>query len=436
MVAAQVPPPPKEGAERKPQPRLFTAERSRDLGVVHEGDVIDVTWTLENKGDADLMIAKTQVSCGCTVIDPALAGRTVKPGESVELKVKFNSTARRGEDTRPVIISSNDPLEPDYKLEFRAKVEPVYDLMPPGILDFRGVRRGEDAHKTMDFMPAAGRGALVIEAIESPEDSRFAFTHAPYDFENGRGERVTVGLRDSVALGEARETAVVRFRVGDLKREYQLLTRADIVGDLTWRPTVLDVTRVPSLPGKKFAPVTFDSPDRKPFEILKVDAGPHFDVEIESPQPGKPRSKWSVILALKDSAPPGPLATVAKVYTSILDQPVVEIPVFAMVGPPLEVEPPIVLFRQDGTEAGAVRRIKIQTSRPDIPLQITDMACNHADVKVELAADTRPTGRHMAHLVARYSGKLPSGTHEAVITIRTALKEAPMLTIPVRIDVP
>jgi hypothetical protein len=43
-------------------------KRVQDLGKISDGDRPTIAWTLENRGDAELVIDRTQTSCGCTVV--------------------------------------------------------------------------------------------------------------------------------------------------------------------------------------------------------------------------------------------------------------------------------------------------------------------------------------------------------------------------------
>ena len=71
-TTAQLPPRPADvDRDADPQPQLYVAQRSLDLGEVLEGDKVTITWQLENRGSADLVIDRTAASCGCTVVQLA-----------------------------------------------------------------------------------------------------------------------------------------------------------------------------------------------------------------------------------------------------------------------------------------------------------------------------------------------------------------------------
>ena len=130
ISAGQLPPTPTgAGSQTGSRPQLFVAQRSQDLGTIIEGDKATVTWILENRGGADLVIERTVPSCGCTVVQLAEDDKVIRPGGSLPLKAEFDSTNRRDVQTKAVTVFSNDPSEPELKLEFKAKVEGEFNKM-------------------------------------------------------------------------------------------------------------------------------------------------------------------------------------------------------------------------------------------------------------------------------------------------------------------
>lgn len=112
--------PPMTAEEKLSAPHLGIENTIHDFGSIKSGDVVDATFVLTNTGKTDLNIRKTKASCGCTV--PQLSKTDLKPGESVELKVTFNSAGRKGIQIKTVTIYTNDPSSPIQKVTIKAKV--------------------------------------------------------------------------------------------------------------------------------------------------------------------------------------------------------------------------------------------------------------------------------------------------------------------------
>ncbi len=111
---------PMTAEEKLNAPKLTIDNAVHDFGGITSGDVVTTTFKLTNTGKTDLNIRKTKASCGCTV--PKLATRDLKPGESVDLSVTFNSAGRKGNQIKTVTIYSNDPAKPIQKVTIKSKV--------------------------------------------------------------------------------------------------------------------------------------------------------------------------------------------------------------------------------------------------------------------------------------------------------------------------
>ncbi len=112
--------PPMTEEEKLNAPKLSIKNAIHNFGSITSGDVVSATFVLTNSGKTDLNIRKTKASCGCTV--PKLATKDLKPGESVDLSVTFNSAGRKGTQIKTVTIYSNDPVKPIQKVTIKSKV--------------------------------------------------------------------------------------------------------------------------------------------------------------------------------------------------------------------------------------------------------------------------------------------------------------------------
>jgi hypothetical protein len=203
---------------------------------------------------------------------------------------------------------------------------------------------------------------------------------------------------------------------------------------LTWLPKVIDATRQTSLPGKRLAPVTISSTEKTPFDVVNATAGPLFDVNIEQNKALTPRTEYTVALTLRDDARPGPFGTMLDIRTTSLDQPIVSIPVFGIVAAALEVDPPMVLLRNDGTANGVRRRVKVQAPTTTA-LEITEVTCDQPAVSVAVDREASSRYRHIRFLDVQLSGKLPPGIHQTALHLVTNRTGSERLDIPVTIEI-
>jgi hypothetical protein len=122
-------------------PQLEVTPQTRDLGTIDYRDgIVTLSFTVENRGQGDLVITEMETSCGCTKASLIVNGREgpqfgmrghgewprgwsarLKPGERAELKVTYDPLAHGiyvGPFDRLVFIYSNDPREPIKRVRF------------------------------------------------------------------------------------------------------------------------------------------------------------------------------------------------------------------------------------------------------------------------------------------------------------------------------
>ncbi len=436
-VLAQLPPVPTgKGPTAAKRPKIVVAQRMVDVGRVLEGDKTAVEWLIENRGNAELIIERTRATCGCTVVELSPEEAFIAPGESLVLRAEFDSTGRPGTQQKAIHVFTNDALEPEVKLEFTASVEALYLMNPrKDPVNLRILRRGETAKQTIEFRPAPGRKSVEILDIVTASGGPIRFAHAPFDADGVTGQRVSMTVPEHVALGAMSTTVTFKLRIDGTDRQRVVAVRGHVAGDLTWLPLVIDNTRHPSRPGKRFAPLSIRATDKRPFDVLGGDAGEWFDVSVTPLKRGPARTQYAVQLTLREGAPVGPFGTTLTVRTSALDQPIIRVPVFGIVAEVVIVDPPLIAFRQDGTAAGTKRRLKLQV-QPQLSLEIAGVTCDRREVVATIDREASSRYRHVRFLDVQWTGALPAGTHRAVLTVETNRPGGRRLDIPVVIEVP
>lgn len=99
--------PPMTSDELAKAPKLKIEEPVYDLGKLTENQVVSTKFTLTNMGASPLVIRQTKPNCSC--VTSKVSEQTIKPGESTEMEVTFNSEGRRGNQQKSVTVFSNDP---------------------------------------------------------------------------------------------------------------------------------------------------------------------------------------------------------------------------------------------------------------------------------------------------------------------------------------
>jgi len=414
-----------------PAPHLSVDRPKLDLGTVQAGDVVPMVWQLSNTGEADLVISRIKPGCGCTIVSYAEENRIIPPGGTVELDAEFHSKGRRGEQDKEVVIFSNDPEHPKFGLSFHAFVDRLFEVVPNERVDLRNVQRGSTARRTIDVVEDLTRGAVTVVGIDVPDGTPLEFDVKPFHESGVSGQRISVTVLDAAATGKLKVHATLRIQVGKTIREHEVTIRAEVRGEITWLLKVVDATRRMLRPGNVLAPVTVLASSGVGFHVLGVTTSGRLDAAEERRGSAGPVKRHVIRLTVRDDVPPGPFGETLRIETDALDQPVIEIPVYGFVMPALEIEPPVVILRADGTPAGSVRQVRLKTY-PGTTLNITSYKSALEAVSVR-PSDARKSQRHIKFVEVRLTEPPPTGTQDSTITIGTNIPGFDHVEIPVKL---
>jgi hypothetical protein len=93
-----------------------------DFGTIKEGEIAKTVFSFTNTGENDLYIVDAIGSCGCTV--PKYPKNiAIKPGESGEIEVNFDSNGRLNLQQKMIKITANT-TSGGQLLQIQAFVEP------------------------------------------------------------------------------------------------------------------------------------------------------------------------------------------------------------------------------------------------------------------------------------------------------------------------
>jgi hypothetical protein len=88
-----------------PKTTIQFYETKYSFGKQPEGKLLKHAFKFKNTGFHPLMIAKTDVTCGCTV--PNFPEETIAPGSDGEITVVFNSAGKSGIQQKNIIVHAN-----------------------------------------------------------------------------------------------------------------------------------------------------------------------------------------------------------------------------------------------------------------------------------------------------------------------------------------
>ena len=102
-----------EGMSAKDAEKLPVIEfetTTYDFGDVIEGERLTYSFKFKNTGKSNLIIYSSEATCGCTTSQPPKA--PIRPGESDEILVTFDSKGQKGRVKKRVLVGANTyPVE-------------------------------------------------------------------------------------------------------------------------------------------------------------------------------------------------------------------------------------------------------------------------------------------------------------------------------------
>jgi len=103
------------GCSKTEPPKLTLSEDSWHYGKVTPDQRPTHDFVLKNEGEEKIIIDSVYTSCPCVILD--LTEKEIPPGEEVLLKTTFDPTGYEGEVSKIVTIKSNDPENPEKRIE-------------------------------------------------------------------------------------------------------------------------------------------------------------------------------------------------------------------------------------------------------------------------------------------------------------------------------
>ena len=120
-------------AAAAPAPRFVCDAPVFDFGErFADESPVEHRFRIRNEGDVSLLVSVRETTCGCAASE--LSAETLRPGESAELTVRINLKGRSGRQRHTVVLSTNDPKQPQAALTVEGGVRPEADIEPMGVL--------------------------------------------------------------------------------------------------------------------------------------------------------------------------------------------------------------------------------------------------------------------------------------------------------------
>ncbi|HAJ33631.1 MAG TPA: hypothetical protein DCK79_09745 [Candidatus Atribacteria bacterium] len=194
-----------------PSPKAFLSNSQWDLGLVSQGDLPTFIFTVENKGELDLIIDKIDAS-EYIKYDTEIP-LNILPGEKQEVTFTYDSSQHElGEVRESVRIYCNDPRRKAFSLRvngyIKEKPAPTVSISPVGIY-FNLVTDSEGETIGKFILENSGEEGIKITSIKTSADYLIPLI-SEIELNSGEKENLQVVLlrdkvKDKIQEGEIKE---------------------------------------------------------------------------------------------------------------------------------------------------------------------------------------------------------------------------------------
>lgn len=105
------------------QPRISCPNPVYDLGTVSAAGQFPCEFTVENRGNRELVIQDVRVSCRDCLEILAFPKEPIPPEGSGVVQVAFSAKGSKGKVNKSLVVRSNDPTRPTFMLRVLADVQ-------------------------------------------------------------------------------------------------------------------------------------------------------------------------------------------------------------------------------------------------------------------------------------------------------------------------
>lgn len=306
------------------EPAIAFEETVYDFGEVYEDEKITHTYVFTNNGSGALQILNTKTSCGCTA---AIGTKDlIPPGGSSQIEVTYSVGKGKGEKSRTVTVSSNDPVNPQVQLTIKGSVRGVYSSVPPGnVLRFQKIPLGESRVQSLTIYPEKGTNFRIngTKFYKTDTNLKVDSVNTSRGDKKGKIIKVTVGGQQDVGRFTERFEIYTDL---DKAQTISITVLGDVVGPIQPNPTRVRVTFDETSQADALATVKLKRKDGKSFSIIRALAEvPHISFNILTAKSGLQPAEIEVIVRREGRTQTG--QSTIKVFTDDPQQSVISIPI-------------------------------------------------------------------------------------------------------------
>ena len=301
--------------EKEEKPKIIFEEQIYNFGKIYIGESINHGFKFKNLGDGELIVNNVKSTCGCTA---ALVSKNkLAKDEEGQVEVKFNAGHYVGKVTKSVVVNSNDPENPKYKLTITGEV--IEDVsVGPKQINFGIIRKGDNCTKSIEIKTVPEL-KIEIKKVESP-NPYISITKNDTQDDNKYNYLVTISGYDYIGKFNG---IVFVYTSSNKQERIDIPFSGEVVGDVTFYPEILYFGSFKK--GQDIQKTVIVNFVNKNVKIEKIETEPRNINYIVSELNNTGTKKIDVNLS-KDSTV-GKITGSLKIYTNSILQPVINIPI-------------------------------------------------------------------------------------------------------------
>jgi len=198
---------------------VVEGERVFEFGTLAQHAVGKHAWVVKNEGQGVLELWMISSTCSCTLAKFKNGERAyVKPGESTEITLEYETRVNNGDYEKGADIGSNDPDLPRFPLHVHGKVYPavmVFPALEGNVVNMLDIRNDVESQSTRVGIYSKDRPETKIVKVTSSDPKHIVCSWAPVKPEElksiqlERCDQLTIEIKTDMPLGTFRHEVVV-----------------------------------------------------------------------------------------------------------------------------------------------------------------------------------------------------------------------------------
>ncbi len=267
-------------------------------------------WKVENTGQGTLELFMLESTCSCTLAKFKNGEKaSVAPGETTEIELEFESRDNNGDYSKGAKIGTNDPNYPSFDLHVHGKVFPAVMTFPPdGIIGYSNISNDKHEHLMNAVIYSRDRVETKVVKFKVSNEKEIDVKQEPLSAEDCKlleieqGTKLTINVKDGLALGAFREEVVVTTD-HPKQPEVRLVLTGQMAGPINLVPAVLRRHQIDSKVGDRGELIiTVRGGRETKFEVAHAPKALKVDV---IPDPARKKGRYRLVVTVPPGTPTG-----------------------------------------------------------------------------------------------------------------------------------